>query len=247
VRSTSETVVKWKLLHCAAYFGHTEAAAGLLDRRAHIETATSFGYTALHHASRNDQLDVVQVLLARRARIQAKTKREESTPLHHAAIQGHAGITEALLRSKAQTHAVDSGHATSLHSASRAGHVECATLLLDYRADGRAKDKYGQTALHLAANTNQVAVARLILDRFPETLLMRCSKSRSAFDVARFKEHDEVAAMLRGEEKPGARKNEDSLEQPNILTTSLEIAIQGGAAAASAEKEAKEVDLSHMI
>jgi ankyrin repeat protein len=87
------------------------------------------------------------------------------TPLHRAAMAGHADLTAALLDRSAQVDAKDYGGGTALHSAAAHGRGEAAALLLDRGADPDAADEEGHTPLHHAARAGHEAVAALLLER----------------------------------------------------------------------------------
>ncbi|XP_059638976.1 ankyrin repeat-containing protein At5g02620-like [Cornus florida] len=82
------------------------------------------------------------------------------TPLHIAAMRGHLGLTQALLRRKPKlaTELDSHGH-SPLHLASAEGHVEIVRELLYINSDVcNARDQDGRTPLHLTAMKGQVGV-----------------------------------------------------------------------------------------
>ncbi|PNH01818.1 Ankyrin repeat domain-containing protein 39 [Tetrabaena socialis] len=53
-------------------------------------------YTPLHYAARGGRLEAVELLLSSGADVNAQTRGMGATPLHRAAMQGHASVVEAL-------------------------------------------------------------------------------------------------------------------------------------------------------
>ena len=77
------------------------------------------------------------------------------TPLHLAAMNGHAEDVTALLKHRADPNAQNKDGSTPLHLAAMNGHAEAVTALLNAGADPNAQNKDGSTPLHLAAKWNQ--------------------------------------------------------------------------------------------
>jgi ankyrin repeat protein len=69
------------------------------------------------------------------------------TPLHFAAILGHAANVEALLQRGSPLEATDAAGNSALHLAARHGHREVVKLLLGHGADAAVRNDAGQTAL----------------------------------------------------------------------------------------------------
>jgi ankyrin repeat protein len=101
--------------------------------------ATRFGgETPLHWAAGTGQEPVVELLLARKADINAQGPWER-TPLHYAAVRGHKGVVAALLRHKAKIEATDMWGSTPLHAAAWGGHQDVVKLLLESKANVNAR------------------------------------------------------------------------------------------------------------
>ena len=72
------------------------------------------------------------------------------TPLHVAALWGHVGIAEMLLRHRAEVNACNKAGMTPLHGAAMAGHEDVVAFLAQHGADTNARDTLGNTPLHFA-------------------------------------------------------------------------------------------------
>jgi len=79
----------------------------LIDNQADIESKNDLGATPLLTAVYFNQIQAVQFLIERKANIEAREKAYKQTPLMIAASCGHRSIVELLVRSGANTGAVD--------------------------------------------------------------------------------------------------------------------------------------------
>ena len=119
-------------LHLAAYFGHVDAAALLLDRGAEVDARST--NRALRHV----------------------------TPLHSAAAGGRADVAALLLDRGADPNAAQPGGWTALHQAAASGNVELCLVLLKHKARKTAQADDRFTPLELAIDRRQGAVVELL-------------------------------------------------------------------------------------
>ena len=119
----------WTLLHLAAFFGHRDLAAALLDRGA---SPAAFSHNAmanqpLHSAVAGRRLDLVKLLLKRGADVNGSA--QGLTPLHLAAHAGHEPLASMLLAFGADTRIKDAAGHTPLQMALDQSHGTLADLL----------------------------------------------------------------------------------------------------------------------
>jgi len=168
-------------IHDAAKLGDLEQVRMLLKNWPELlEAETEKGLTPLHVAAAGAQTNVMQLLLARKARVNARTK-YGWTPLHFAATKGDAPTVALLLAHKAQVNVKTRAEDTPLLMAVRGAHAGVVKLLLEHGAEPNVAEKVGSsTALHLAvARSSPSIVAMLVaagakvnaLDAFGETPL----------------------------------------------------------------------------
>jgi ankyrin repeat protein len=126
------------------------------------------GRNALHYAAHNGDEAIVEYLLGRGLRVNAKDE-DGTTPLYDAARYGHLGCVRLLLDNGANTEALERDSSrTALHNACEYGWEAVVQLLLARGASYRARDHTGRTALALASECGHVGVVRAILKRAGE-------------------------------------------------------------------------------
>lgn len=151
----------------AACLGKVERVRELLERRPESINSKGFGgATALHFAAFLGHRGVVELLLEKRAEVNATAEGIDSvTPLASAVANRHLGIAELLIAKGANVNARQAGGFTPLHEAAQSGQREMAELLIRSGADVNAKTDKGQTPLALALEKKQPGVAELLRGR----------------------------------------------------------------------------------
>lgn len=108
------------------------------------------GKTPLHVACHLGNLQMVMLLLRKKADVMAMTDRG-FTPLHVAAQKGFAKIIVALVAAGALVNATEKTGCTPLHESAANGHEEATLKLLELKAEPNLKDfRYNLTAANLA-------------------------------------------------------------------------------------------------
>eukprot|EP00397_Hematodinium_sp_SG-2012_P009081 GEMP01009155.1.p1 GENE.GEMP01009155.1~~GEMP01009155.1.p1 ORF type:complete len:651 (+),score=146.15 GEMP01009155.1:143-2095(+) len=173
-------------LHFAVEFGTLDTATMLLELKAPLE-ATALrprgddgGWTPLHFAcvratsdvEGGDSKQMVVLLLARKANIEAKTTLGNQ-PLHLAAEQGLPSTVTHLLEHGADVNAIDDSGCTVLHWAcapgaigATPGHIDSIMSLLFFKANLETRDTgRGRTPLLFAADEGYSDVCRVLLEQ----------------------------------------------------------------------------------
>ncbi|XP_066559623.1 ankyrin repeat and SAM domain-containing protein 1A isoform X3 [Amia ocellicauda] len=141
------------------------------------------------------------------------------TPLHHAALNGHSEVVEALLRNEALTNIADNKGCYPLHLAAWKGDQRIVRLLIhqgpshpklneqtsvDHKEFKRcgpfdpyinAKNNDNETALHCAAQYGHSEVVRLLLEELTDPT-MRNNKFETPLDLAALYGRLEVVKLL---------------------------------------------------
>ena len=120
----------WTPLHLAAFFGHSELAAVLLDQGAKIESLStnSMRNTPLHAAAAGGRTELVQLLLKRGANPNAR-QAGGWTALHSAAQAGNREMVEVLIANGAEINGRADNNQGALDLALMSGKQEVAALL----------------------------------------------------------------------------------------------------------------------
>lgn len=120
--------------------------------------------TTLHYACSSGHIALVNYLLSPAVASSPTAARNNAfTPLHAAAMNGHADICEVLLARGADVNAQTSPQRYApLHSAAFAGHRATVVVLLSFGADARLRNYRDETPAATAQRTGQFDVAALL-------------------------------------------------------------------------------------
>ena len=121
----------------------------------------------LYYAAMFEFNDLATLLVARYPEHVNASGGTEGTPMHAAAMEGHAEILSLLLEHGADVDPRSRNGHTPLHCASKKGHLEAGQCLLDHGADINAqcfKGLEGSTPLHYAGFAAMVDYTRMLLE-----------------------------------------------------------------------------------
>ena len=120
--------------------------------------------TALHWAAASGGVEAVRFLLGPPVGADPRAARINNfTPLHSAAMQGHAAVCEVLLAAGAGVNVqTDPQGYAPLHSAAFAGHVEAIRVLLAHGADRTLVNYRGERPADTARRTGQSEAVRVL-------------------------------------------------------------------------------------
>jgi ankyrin repeat protein len=108
----------------AARSGDAVTVKSLLDRGVDVNTKFRYGATALSYASDKGHLEVVKLLIERKANVNVKDTFYGATPIIWAAQKGHTKVVEALLDAGAE------GRDDALGIGANEGHLELVRMVL---------------------------------------------------------------------------------------------------------------------
>jgi len=126
-----------------------------------LNATNRYGWTALMHAARLGNADVVSLLLEQGAQIDAQDK-SGWTALMRAAAKGHDAVVKILLDHHAALNLQDEAGYTALHWAAHRGHIIVVKQLLDAGADSSIKNRDGWTPLMVAMQEQRQDVVTLL-------------------------------------------------------------------------------------
>ncbi len=120
-----------------------------------IEAVDPVGENALMMAAINEDMPMIQTLLAKDAEVNKKGW----APLHYAASSGNDEIVKVLLDHSAYIDAGSPNGSTPMMMAAAAGHITTVKLLLDEGADPTIKNQLGLNAADIAKRYNHRDIA----------------------------------------------------------------------------------------
>ncbi|TWW64266.1 ankyrin repeat domain-containing protein 10-like [Takifugu flavidus] len=141
-------------IHRACRDGDVGALVSILERlsnQTHLTVEDSFfGWTPLHWAAHNGQLECLMRLVQMGCEVNTATSHFKHTPTHSAAIGGHVDCLVWLTQAGADVNRQDLLGETPIHKAARSGSLECTQVLLIAGAKPSLQNTSGQTAADLA-------------------------------------------------------------------------------------------------
>jgi hypothetical protein len=197
------------ILWIMAKAGHTQLVAPLMNLSKVTRTCIHlqpimmnvklgrWGRTQLHFCARKGLISSVKRLLSiRNINVNVKDDRFGWTPLHWAADNGHIEIARLLLRNGAEVNAKSHGGSTPLHLAAWNGHIDILHLLVENGANLEAQDDDGTRALHDAAERGHLPFIQELISRYHVDINARLNDGRTAFMLARARNHSTVITFL---------------------------------------------------
>jgi ankyrin repeat protein len=141
-----------------------DAALGSAGIVKHTNIPASLRGNALHEASAEGSVEVVQSLLDEGADVNQRGANHE-TALHDASWNRKLEVAKLLIKYGADVNCRSKIGWTPLHVTSSKGHCEIVELLLDHGADLNTKQQEHWTPLHLASWLGRLEVVKLLLER----------------------------------------------------------------------------------
>lgn len=151
-------------LYIASEHNNIEAVEELLDHpNIQIDQKDTDNNTPLHTASDKGHIDIVRLLIAKKADINAQNKKLK-TPLYCASSCGHLEVVRLLLASGANPGLADKNGNTPLHKACEKDHVDVVDILLQNNPLLlNTRNQCGSTPLHIALQRKSSNVVPLLL------------------------------------------------------------------------------------
>ncbi|XP_071636411.1 uncharacterized protein [Temnothorax longispinosus] len=150
-------------LSLAVFAGYRDIVEILLENKVYVNMKDPEIAKLLHCAASNGHKDVVKVLMARGADVNATTDVENLTPLHSAACEGYEEIVEILIAGGANVNFKSNTGITPLHIAALSGHCKVVKVLLDNKANINIKAFDNKTPVEVAAAYGHLQVVRMLL------------------------------------------------------------------------------------
>lgn len=162
------------------------------------------GGTALHHAAKMGQLDIIQLLVKAGANLNSPDK-FASTPLIHAAEAGQLEAVRDLIQAGANIDHPNHGGMTALLDATWYGRLEVVRYLIKHGANPNAHSTDGQGALHYAARKGAIQLVRLLIKSGVDPNTEDQHKSTPMLYAAANGRADAVSVLLEHKADPNRR------------------------------------------
>jgi ankyrin repeat protein len=176
------------VLRLAASGGSAPIVQALLDKKADPDEKGPEGFTALMEAAKTGRIEVVQILLAHRADVNATLDsgmEQGATALILAAWNGQTAVVRALLEEGAKVNAQEADGRSAIHLAALEGHKDVVELLLRKGAAVDSRDWFGTTPLMLASMSGRLDMVKLLVHQGAD-VNARDDKTRALYAQAAF-------------------------------------------------------------
>ena len=182
-------------LWLAALKGQTDVVRTLVSAGADVNTQRNDdGISALGFASQKGHIDVVQILLHNRAKVETRDDYGR-TPLWLAALMRRTDVVRALVSAGADVNAQRDDGFSALGIASEKGYIDVVDVMLDSGAQIETTAKDGRTPLWFAAGNGQTDVVRTLVSAGAD-VNTQGNDGVSALDFASQEGHIDVVNVL---------------------------------------------------
>ncbi len=129
-----------------------------------IWTSQAAGSAELFMAANRGNVDKVRSILARDPAAATESSGGGFTPLHLAAINGHAKVVDLLIKSGAHVNARNRDGATPLLKAVQGRHIDVIKLLIKRHADINVKDDSSVSPLMATLMDGNLEIAKILVE-----------------------------------------------------------------------------------
>lgn len=180
----------------AARTGSTAEALKLIDNGVDVNSKNKSGVYPLHWAAANGNMELVKVLLAKKAYINATDGYREEPVIMWAAKKGQLEIVKLLVEKGASANISDRYKETPLMDAARYGHNEMLKLLLNNRANINDITADGVSALMFACQNGHVEIVKTLLEFRADINKIHFKTSKTALGYAKERNNKDIIAMI---------------------------------------------------
>ena len=164
-----------------------------------VNEKTNEGFTALHFAVSNGNLEMLKLLKQYGAKFEAITNLGKNA-VHIAAEMNQATmLIHLILNEPLDIFCLDENGSTPLHWACYSGSFETVNYLLSLKADINAQDNENITPLFLAVDNNRENIVRILLMNGADKDLPN-KKKEYPIDIARKKNYKRIKNLLNSKE-----------------------------------------------
>ncbi|KAI0387576.1 hypothetical protein F5Y04DRAFT_286680 [Hypomontagnella monticulosa] len=160
---SEKTLFNVAALFIAVEFGQAAAVQAILEGGVNVNVGGLKGNSPLHRAVSKNYIDVVEIILRRKPRIELKNDDRE-TAWSSNLDQEHREVLKVLLRAGANPNAKGRQGTTRLYQAAAVGDIEMVRFLLEFGVNPSITTKFGWSPLHWAANGGKLDCIEALID-----------------------------------------------------------------------------------
>ncbi|GFR22359.1 hypothetical protein TNCT_213892 [Trichonephila clavata] len=143
--------------------GNAEVVKILLqEKNFHINDKGNDGFSLLHIAAQEGNLNIIKYLIDRGADVNSQND-AGSKPIHIAAREGHKDIVELFLNCKSLNNYLGAFDQSLVHYATMGSQLEILKLLIDLKFDVNASDRNDLKPVHIAVSSNDKNILLILL------------------------------------------------------------------------------------
>jgi ankyrin repeat protein len=172
----------------------------LLNRGMDVNTCDMEGNTLLMISAHAGYLEQVELLIAARAKLDARNMHGDSA-LSLAALAGHLVVAQRLVEAGARVNNEARGW-SPLAYAAFSGHAQIVDYLLTHGADVNATSENGATALMLAARGGFMTIVQSLVAARAR-IDLKTDRGKTALDWALENQHTHIAEFLKRQTSEG--------------------------------------------
>lgn len=165
----------------------------LLNNGASVNKLCLHGWTALHEAMVQNNVEIAEMLVKAKAKINIADNFGLS-PLFVAAQCGNVNASRFLVKNGADINSQAKDGATALYEACKNGHEEIVEFLLSQNADANKPGKSGLLPIHIAAQRGYDRIIQMLIPATSRARVRRCGIS--PLHLAAERNRDEVLEEL---------------------------------------------------
>ncbi|GAX25889.1 hypothetical protein FisN_6Hh073 [Fistulifera solaris] len=181
-------------LSLAVSHGHSEITALLLQHGADPNSVDAFGITPLLAAIAKRRLDLVQLLLQYKAKVNASTTVLQQTPLFLAILSEQVDMVQLLIEHGADVSVQDPRGCTPLFMAISKNHNDMVHLLLKHGADTDTKNWVGSSPLLMAVKKGNCDMVQALLQH--NATIVEDKETTTPLFVAMALRQSEIVSLL---------------------------------------------------
>lgn len=149
-------------VHIAAAKGDFSNLNQLLNKN-NINQTDYINRTPLYFSAQNGHIDIVNLLIRKKADINMPYILDTTTPLHIASENGHLDVVKSLIAAKANINALNYQNATPFYLACTEGHFEIMELLIATGTDVNIFGNQFGPLLNMASGKNDVELVKFLI------------------------------------------------------------------------------------